>query len=134
VEKFPSNKYRWKPGQSGNPAGSSKGRRITSAVVDLIESQGLSKDLGLTVVLMALGDTAKLAAKGRAPDLGWFRLLCTLLGEDQPVIAADNVGDDIQALRDFLKPRRKPKTDDDPDKPAKRKPKAKSRGKGRKAR
>jgi hypothetical protein len=35
----------WKPGQSGNPAGYSRGRRLTDAVLKLIDDEGAEEEI-----------------------------------------------------------------------------------------
>lgn len=50
----PSPSTRFKPGQSGNPAGSSKNRRLTSALLRQIEERGLDDQFinaGLTAAM-----------------------------------------------------------------------------------
>jgi hypothetical protein len=43
----PQNLKPWKPGQSGNPAGSSKGRRATSELLKLIDEKGADRAIAV---------------------------------------------------------------------------------------
>jgi hypothetical protein len=63
----------WQPGQSGNPGGYSSGRRITTALLKLIEEQGADNALALTWLAMAMGDHKTL--DGRKPDFRFFKEL-----------------------------------------------------------
>ena len=45
----------WPPGTSGNPAGYSRGRRISDAIERLIEEMALDREFGATAIAMALG-------------------------------------------------------------------------------
>ena len=45
----------WPPGTSGNPAGYSRGRRISDAIERLIEEMALDREFGSTAIAMALG-------------------------------------------------------------------------------
>ncbi len=51
----PENLTPWQPGQSGNPAGHSRGRRIAAAITRLIDEKGLEREIALTLIGMALG-------------------------------------------------------------------------------
>src|SRR5208283_221241 len=42
----------WPPGTSGNPAGYSRGRRISDAIVSLIEEMALDREFGATAIAM----------------------------------------------------------------------------------
>ncbi len=42
----------WPPGTSGNPAGYSRGRRISDAIVKLIEEMALDRESGATAIAM----------------------------------------------------------------------------------
>ena len=44
----------WPPGTSGNPAGYSRGRRISDAIERLIEEMALDREFGATAIAMAL--------------------------------------------------------------------------------
>jgi hypothetical protein len=37
--------YRWAPGQSGNPAGHSRGRRFTNGILDLITEKSADREI-----------------------------------------------------------------------------------------
>ena len=70
----PPEHTRWKPGQSGNPAGHSKARRVSAALDRLLDEIGGSdKDLALTLYAMATG--RKELIKGRKPEFMWFQAL-----------------------------------------------------------
>ena len=45
----------WPPGTSGNPAGYSRGRRISDAIERLIEEMALDREFGATAIAMAMG-------------------------------------------------------------------------------
>ncbi len=82
MSKFPNPDTQFKPGYSGNPAGYSRRRRIADAVINLVDADpSRSKELGLIVWMMATGQPDKL--QGRTPDLGWFKELRSILGEDR---------------------------------------------------
>jgi hypothetical protein len=61
----------WEPGQSGNPDGYSRGRRVADALHRALNKRGLLDDVATTVIAMALGQ--KIA--NRTPHLEWFREL-----------------------------------------------------------
>lgn len=63
----------WQPGQSGNPKGYSRRRRLQDALLKHIEDSGLDGEIVRTWLAMALGDKAKLA--GKEPEFQWFKLL-----------------------------------------------------------
>ena len=46
----------WPPGTSGNPAGYSRGRRISDAIVRLIEELALESELGAPVITMEMAE------------------------------------------------------------------------------
>jgi hypothetical protein len=66
---FPNVEQQFRPGQTGNPDGYSRGRRIADAVHRALNKRGLLDDLATTMIAMALGQ--KIA--NRTPDLQWFR-------------------------------------------------------------
>ncbi|MHB8397322.1 MAG: hypothetical protein ACYDCI_00085 [Candidatus Limnocylindrales bacterium] len=70
---FPNPDTQFKPGQSGNPGGHSSTRRLASAIIRLLDEEGLDRDVALTLVAKALG--RKDILKDRAPDYVWFREL-----------------------------------------------------------
>jgi hypothetical protein len=61
----------WEAGQSGNPEGYSRGRRVADALHRALNKRGLLDDVATTVIAMALGQ--KIA--NRTPHLEWFREL-----------------------------------------------------------
>jgi hypothetical protein len=69
----PPEHSRWKPGQSGNPAGSSQRQRITGRLLKIIEEKGLDDTLAVTWLGAALGDEKLL--KGRKPNFAFFKEL-----------------------------------------------------------
>ena len=68
---FPSEKDQFVPGQSGNPGGYSRGRRIRNAIHRMLDEKGLERTIALTFYAMATGDRKPL--NGRKPSLRWFR-------------------------------------------------------------
>ena len=65
----------WPPGTSGNPAGYSRGRRISDAIERLIEEMALDREFGTTAIAMALGKKYMLKRKVKDPETGeeiWF--------------------------------------------------------------
>ena len=65
----------WPPGTSGNPAGYSRGRRISDAIERLIEEMALDREFGATAIAMALGKKYMLKRKVKDPETGeeiWF--------------------------------------------------------------
>ena len=56
----------WPPGTSGNPAGYSRGRRISDAIERLIEEMALDREFGATAIAMALGKKYMLKRKGKS--------------------------------------------------------------------
>ena len=83
----------WPPGTSGNPAGYSRGRRISDAIERLIEEMALDREFGATAIAMALGKKYMLKRKVKDPETGeeiWVehkpdiaRHLCESLGSDR---------------------------------------------------
>src|SRR5271166_2848843 len=77
----------WQPGTSGNPAGYSRGRRISDAIETQIEEMGLDREFGATAIAMALGhkhtlkqlvtdpETGKEVWVEHKPDLKWFKMI-----------------------------------------------------------
>ena len=77
----------WQPGTSGNPAGYSRGRRISDAFEGLIDELGLQREFGTTAIAMALGKKHLLTQKvtdpvtgtevwvEHKPDLAWFKMI-----------------------------------------------------------
>ena len=53
----------WPPGTSGNPAGYSRGRRISDAIERLIEDMALDREFGAAAIAMALGKKYMLKRK-----------------------------------------------------------------------
>jgi hypothetical protein len=68
---FPNVEQQFRPGQSGNPDGYSRRRRIADALHRALNKHGLEDEVANTVIAMALGQ--KIA--NRTPDLMWFREL-----------------------------------------------------------
>src|SRR5271157_6100321 len=65
----------WPPGTSGNPAGYSRGRRISDAIERLIEEMAPDREFGATAIAMALGKKYMLKRKVKDPETGeeiWF--------------------------------------------------------------
>ena len=60
----------WPPGTSGNPAGYSRGRRISDAIERLIEEMALDREFGATAIAMALGKKYMLERKVKDPETG----------------------------------------------------------------
>ena len=60
----------WPPGTSGNPAGYSRGRRISDAIERLIEEMALDREFGATAIAMALGKKYMLKCKVKDPETG----------------------------------------------------------------
>jgi hypothetical protein len=69
--RFPNVEQQFRPGQSGNPDGYSRQRRIADALHRALNKDGLEDEVANTVIAMALGQ--KIA--NRTPDLMWFREL-----------------------------------------------------------
>jgi hypothetical protein len=65
--------HRWKPGQPGNPNGSSERQRVTTKLRKLIDEKELDGLLATTWLAAAVGDDALL--KGRKPSYVFFREL-----------------------------------------------------------
>ncbi len=77
----------WQPGTSGNPAGYSRGRRISDAIENMIDEQGLERSFAATAIAMALGHkhTLRQFVKDpvtgvdvwveHKPDLAWFKMI-----------------------------------------------------------
>ncbi len=77
----------WPSGTSGNPAGYSRGRRISDAIENMIDEQGLERSFAATAIAMALGHkhTLRQLVKDpvtgvdvwveHEPDLAWFKMI-----------------------------------------------------------
>ncbi len=77
----------WTPGTSGNPAGYSRGRRISDAIESLIDEMALDRKLAATAIHMATGDKTSLKQKVQDPETGediwvehkpniaWFKMI-----------------------------------------------------------
>lgn len=84
---YPDQDHKFKPGQSGNPAGHSRSRRISDALSRFIDQKGLGEDLKLVIYAMASGqkhllkqkvkdpETGKEVWIQRTPELGWLTTL-----------------------------------------------------------
>ncbi len=90
----PENLTPWQPGQSGNPAGHSRGRRVAAAITRLIDEKGLEREIALTLIAMALGRRKML--KGRKPEYRWFRELLNRV--DGPVGKDEDEGFNLADL------------------------------------
>ena len=77
----------WPSGTSGNPAGYSRGRRISDAIENMIDEQGLERPFAATAIAMAFGHkhTLRQLVKDpvtgvdvwveHKPDLAWFKMI-----------------------------------------------------------
>jgi hypothetical protein len=77
----------WPKGTSGNPAGYSRGRRISDAIERQIDEMELDREFGSTAIAMALGKKHLLKQKVKdpetcedvwveqKPDLAWFKMI-----------------------------------------------------------
>jgi hypothetical protein len=66
---FPNIEQQFRPGQTGNPDGYSRRRRIADAFHRALNKPGLEDDIATTAIAMALGQKIP----NRTPDLLWFR-------------------------------------------------------------
>lgn len=66
-------KYKWKPGESGNPNGYSRSRRITDRLARLIEDHKFDDEIATAWLGAALGDERLL--RGRKPSAAFFAML-----------------------------------------------------------
>ncbi len=109
----PPEHTRFKPGQSGNPAGYSKARRVSAALDRLLDEIGGSdKDLALTLYAMATG--RKELIKGRKPEFMWFQALMERTDgkvptpkDDDPDAPAKASADVVRSAKDRAEARRK---------------------------
>lgn len=107
--KPPPEEHRWKPGQSGNPAGTTKARRDVAALNKLIEELGAEPGIAKTWLTEAIGDRKN----GRDPNFQFFRLLVEYRNGKPAEAPQESQADDgTKTLREFLA---------DPDPPKKRK-------------
>ena len=60
----------WPPGTSGNPAGYSRGRRISDAIERQIDEMAPDREFGATAIAMALGKKYMLKHKVKDPETG----------------------------------------------------------------
>ena len=77
----------WPSGTSGNPAGYSRGRRLSDAIENMIDEQGLERSFAATAIAMALGHKHTLTQLVKdpvtgvdvwvehQPDLAWFKMI-----------------------------------------------------------
>lgn len=76
---FPNPDTQFKPGQTGNPTGYSRARRISAMVEQLIDEHGLTREFALTWIAKALGREELLLDKktgeARKPEFAWFASL-----------------------------------------------------------
>src|SRR5271165_6436948 len=94
----------WQPGTSGNPAGYSRGRRISDVIKTQIDELGLTEDFAASAIAVALGykQIVKNKVKDRErgkdtwvelkPDLCWFKLIVKII--DPPAQKRDEM--DVQ--------------------------------------
>ena len=99
----------WPPGTSGNPAGYSRGRRISDAIERQIEEMALDREFGATAIAMALGKKYMLKHKVKdpetgddiwvehKPDIAWFKMI---LERIEPVAKQTDDGSVLEALAD----------------------------------
>ena len=99
----------WPPGTSGNPAGYSRGRRISDAIERLIEEMALDREFGATAIAMALGKKYMLKRKVKDPETGeeiwvehkpditWFNMI---LERIEPVAKQTDDSAVLEALGD----------------------------------
>ena len=100
----PPEETRWKQGQSGNPDGYSRGRRITDRLIKIIEDKNLGDTIAVAWLGAALGDEKLL--KGRKPNAAFFSMLLERIegrvpqDKDEPEVdAATGV---IQQIKDAI--------------------------------
>jgi len=79
---FPNKPTQFQPGESGNPGGSSRKRRISGALARLIDATGDKRPNELALIVFAMATGQRQVLEGREPDLGWFKELRSILGED----------------------------------------------------
>ena len=99
----------WPPGTSGNPAGYSRGRRISDAIERQIDEMALDREFGATAIAMALGKKYMLKQKVKdpetgediwvehKPDIAWFKMI---LERIEPVAKQTDDGSVLEALAD----------------------------------
>lgn len=88
---FPNKATQFKPGQTGNPKGYSRSRRITDALIKLIEDQDMCGQLA--------GVWLGLAASG---DPKFFGMLLERVEGKVPDAFSDPTDSDAAAIREFL--------------------------------
>jgi Family of unknown function (DUF5681) len=81
VSTFPNKSTQFRPGQSGNPSGYSRKRRVAEALAKLIDANDRRAN-ELATIAFAKATGQKEPLEGRQPDLAWFNVLLRLLGED----------------------------------------------------
>ena len=101
---FPNPDTQFQPGQSGNPDGYSRGRRITDRLIKIIEDKNLGDTIAVAWLGAALGDEKLL--KGRRPNAAFFSMLLERIegkvpqDKDEPEVdAATGV---IQQIKDAI--------------------------------
>ena len=122
----------WQPGTSGNPAGYSRGRRISDAIEAVIDELSLEPDMARVVVGMALGrkdllkhketdpETGIVTWEQHKPDLAWFKVLMSRLEpppekpDDMAVLECLRILDEEYPYPDDpMRPRERPKRPED---------------------
>ena len=98
----------WPRGTSGNPAGYSRGRRISDAIKTQIEEMGLDREFAATAIAKALGQEHVLKQKVQDPETGadiwvelkpniaWFKMIMERI---EPVAEQTDDMEVLDALR-----------------------------------
>ena len=76
----------WQPGQSGNPAGYSAGRRLMSRLEELMDKKGVADSVLTALIGGASGEEAFL--KGRKPNAALMGMLLDRVAGKVPTIVA----------------------------------------------
>jgi len=101
----------WPKGTSGNPAGYSRGRRISDAIERQIDEMDLDREFGSTAIAMALGkkhllkqkvkdpETCKDIWVEQKPDLAWFKMIAERI---EPVAEQTDAVSRLRAILDDI--------------------------------
>jgi hypothetical protein len=101
----------WPKGTSGNPAGYSRGRRISDAIERQIDEMELDREFGATAIAMALGkkhllkqkvkdpETGKDIWVEQKPDLAWFKMIAQRI---EPVAEQTDAVSRLRAILDDI--------------------------------